>query len=250
MRRTAIAAFLIMFIGVAVAAETANTPTPAPKAKAAKPTAVPTGARMPAMEKLSCRTGPNDEQVRLTVIVVKGRPMEFAFYSRLGTKVCSIHGRRGDAYTKWADDAGAVQVKLLEGRADLKYDPGHLTLKFYDVGRMRFCGMYGQLNGVVEVFSKKSECTLVDVFKDGVVDEGPVEKEAGEKGAVEKAAVDKAAVEKGAGEKGLVEKGAGEKGAVEKGAGEKGAGEKSVEKGPDEMGAVEKGVGEKAAIEK
>lgn len=186
MRSTAIAAFLIMFTGAAAAAETATTPKPAPKAKAAKPAAAPAGPRMPAMEKLSCRTGPNDEQVRLTVIVVKGRPMEFAYYSRLGTKVCSIYGRRGDAYTKWADDAGAVQVRLLEGRAELKYDPGHLTLKFSDVGRMQYCGMYGQLNGVVEVFSKKSECSLEDVFKDGVVDDGPVEKDVVDKGAVEK----------------------------------------------------------------
>jgi hypothetical protein len=196
MRSTAIAAFFIMFTGVAVAAETAKTPKPAPKAKAVKPAAASTGARMPAMEKLTCRTGPNDEQVRLTVVVVKGRPMEFAYYSRLGTKVCSIYGRRGDAYTKWAEDAGAVQVRLLEGNAELKYAPGHLTLKFSDVGRMQYCGMYGQLNGVVEVFSKKSECSLEDVFKDGVVDDGPVEKDVVDKGAVEKDLVDKGAVEK------------------------------------------------------
>jgi len=186
MRTTAIAAFLFMFTGVGVAAETAKAPKPSSKAKAAKPAASPHGAHMPAMEKLTCRTGPNDEQVRLTAIVVKGRPMEFAYYSRLGTRVCSIYGRRGDAYTKWADDADAVQVKLLEGKAELKYDPGHLKLKFSDVGRMRFCGMYGQLNGVVEVFSKKSECTLVDVFKDNVTDEAPVEKATADKSAVEK----------------------------------------------------------------
>ena len=184
MRTTAIAAFLFMFTSVALAAETAKAPKPAPKAKETKPAAA--AHNMPAMEKLTCRTGPNDEQVRLTVIVVKGRPMEFAFYSRLGTKVCSIYGRRGDAYTKWADDADAVQVRLLEGKAELKYDPGHLKLKFSDVGRMRFCGMYGQLNGVVEVFSKKSECTLEDVFKDNVTDEAPVEKAAADKSAVEK----------------------------------------------------------------
>jgi hypothetical protein len=191
MRGTAIAAFLIMSTGAAAAAETAKEPKPAPKAKAAKPAAAPAGPHMPAMEKLSCRTGPNDEQVRLTVIVVKGRPMEFAYYSRLGTKVCSIHGRRGDAYTKWEDDPGAVQVRLLEGRAELKYDPGHLRLKFSDVGRMQYCGMYGQLNGVVEVFSKKSECSLEDVFKDGVDHDSPVEKDVVEKGAVEKGAVEK-----------------------------------------------------------
>ena len=194
MRSTAMAAFLL-FTGVAVAAETAKAPKPAPKAKAAK-SAAHREAHMPAMEKLTCRTGPNDEQVRLTVIVVKGRPMEFAYYSRLGTKVCSIYGRRGDAYTKWADDADAVQVRLLEGKAELKYDPGHLKLKFSDVGRMRFCGMYGQLNAVVEVFIKKSECTLVDVFKDGVVDEGPVDREVVEKGALGKDAVEKGAAEK------------------------------------------------------
>lgn len=186
MRTTAIAAFLLMATGMAAAAESGSAPKPAAKVKAAKPAASPHAAHMPAMEKLTCRTGPNDEQVRLTVIVVKGRPMEFAYYSRLGTRVCSIYGRRGDAYTKWADDADAVQVRLLEGKAELKYDPGHLKLKFSDVGRMRFCGMYGQLNGVVEVFSKKSECTLEDVFKDNVTDEAPVEKAATDKSAVEK----------------------------------------------------------------
>jgi hypothetical protein len=187
MRTTAIAAFLYMFTGAAVAAETASAPKLGPRMKAAKPAAA-TGhpMHMPAMEKLTCRTGPNDEQVRLTVIVVKGRPMEFAYYSRLGTKVCSIYGRRGDAYTKWADDAGAVQVKLLEGKAELKYDPGHLKLRFFDVGRMQYCGMYGQLTGAVEVHSKKSECALEDVFKDNVTEEAPVEKAAADKSAAEK----------------------------------------------------------------
>src|SRR5258705_4651808 len=184
MRKTVSGAFLFIFTSVRLAHETARAPKPAPKAKEAKPAAA--AHNMPAMEKLTCRTGPNDEQVRLTVIVVKGRPMEFAYYSRLGTRVCSIYGRRGDAYTKWADDAGAVQVRLLEGKAELKYDPGHLKLKFSDVGRMRFCGMYGQLNGVVEVFSNKSECSYADAFKDNVTEEAPAEKAAADKSAVEK----------------------------------------------------------------
>ena len=156
MRRLAIAVFLVAFTGAAVAADAAKTST-APKAAKAP--------RIPLLEKLSCRTGPNDHQARLIVEVVKGRPMEFAFYSRLGTRVCSVHGRRGDAYSKWEDEeAGKTAVKLFSGSADIEYKPGYLKLKFSDVGRMHYCGMHGELNGVVEVVAKKSECGLEGVF--------------------------------------------------------------------------------------
>ena len=117
------------------------------------------------MEKFSCRTGPNDEQARLIVQVVKSRPMEFAYYSRLGTSVCSIHGRRGDAYTKWEDKGGGkTAVRLLTGSAQLEYKPGNFLIKFSDVDRMGYCGMEGELNGSVEVSKRKSECVLVGVF--------------------------------------------------------------------------------------
>jgi hypothetical protein len=78
--------------------------------------------------------------------------------------VCSIHGRRGDAYTKWLDKDNTSHIKLLTGGADFEYKPGHVKLKFSDVSRMPYCGMYGELNGVVEVISSKSECVLAGVF--------------------------------------------------------------------------------------
>ena len=157
MRALAIAIVLTASLGWAVAADT---PTGVPPAKAVKGKA----GKAPAMEQLSCRTGPNDEQVRLTVVVVQGRPMEFAYYSRFGNKVCSIHGRRGDAYTKWQDDADKANIKLLEGDAQLEYKPGYVKLKFTDVARMPYCGMFGELNGSVELTNKNSECTLAGVF--------------------------------------------------------------------------------------
>lgn len=153
MRIAAIALCLIAYTGAAVAADAA-------KAKKA-----PKAPKAPLLEKLSCRTGPNDEQARLIVKAVKGRAMEFAFYTRLGTSVCSIHGRRGDAYTKWKDgEAGKTAVELLTGSAELEYRPGYLKIKFSDVGRMRYCGAYGELNGSVEVSKGKSECALEKVF--------------------------------------------------------------------------------------
>jgi len=156
MLRIAIVICLIAYTGAVVAVETAKTPKAAKAAKAPK---------APLREKLSCRTGPNDEQARLIVEVVKGRPMEFAYYSRLGTRVCSIHGRRGDAYTKWADeDAGRTAVRLLSGSAQLEYKPGNLRIKFSEVDRMQYCGMDGELNGSIEVSKGKSECRLDGVF--------------------------------------------------------------------------------------
>ncbi len=151
--RTAAVACLIAFTGAVVAAETAKSPKRA------------NTSRAPLMEKFSCRTGPNDEQARLIVHVIKSRPMEFAYYSRLGTSVCSIHGRRGDAYTKWEDKGdGKTAVTLLTGSAELEYKPGNFLIKFSEVDRMRYCGADGELNGSVEVSSKKTECGLTRVF--------------------------------------------------------------------------------------
>ena len=160
MRSIAIAACLFAVATAPMAADTAKA------AKAAKP------VRAPLLEKLSCRTGPNDEQARLIVMAVKGRVMEFAFYSRLGTRVCSIHAQRGDSFTKWEDNeahSGSAAIKLLTGSAQLEYQPGHALIKFAEVDRLKYCGMYGELNGSVEVFSKKPECGLAGVFE-GVSD--------------------------------------------------------------------------------
>jgi hypothetical protein len=156
MRRLVIVGFL-MTLGTV-----ANAAVPA---KASKPA---TAQKVPLEQKLSCRTGPNDKQVRLIVQAVKGTIREFAFYSRMGTGVCSIHAQRGDAYTKWYDDKrapGQAAVRLLSGRARIAYKPGHVVLKFFDVERMPYCGMYGELNGTVELTKKNSECKLERIFQ-------------------------------------------------------------------------------------
>ena len=205
MRTIAIAACLLVFATAAMAAEEAtkasktpaadaptkaskapdaNAPTKAskapdanattkaskaPDASAAKKAArAPPAPKAPPLEKLTCRTGPNDEQVRLIVEAVKGRAMEFAFYSRLGTRVCSIHGRRGDGSTKWEDaegESGKANIKLFTGKAALEYVPGRVKMTFSDVDRMHYCGMYGELNGSVEVILKKPECGVQGLFE-------------------------------------------------------------------------------------
>ncbi len=169
MRKTVIAACLFGCAGIAGAAtapQTASSNASAPTASApkARPAKAAKAPRPPALERLTCRTGPRDEQVRLIAQVVKGRTMEFAYYSRLGTGVCSIHGRRGDAYTRWADTEGKSTVKLLGGTAELEYTPGTLKIKFDDVDRMAYCGMHGELNGSVEVTKSKGECQFNGVF--------------------------------------------------------------------------------------
>ena len=157
---------LLAFAPAAIAAATAaDTPAKAVKAPVAK---TAKEVRAPALEKLTCRTGPNDEQVRLIVEAVKGRAMEFAFYSRLGTRVCSIHGRRGDAHTEWEDAEGAsgkAVIRLFTGNAVLQYEPGHVTLQFSGVDRMHYCGMYGGLNGSIEAVLKKPECIMQGLFE-------------------------------------------------------------------------------------
>ena len=162
MYKTAIAIWLMLWTGAAFAATTAKI------TKAITKT--------PSLERFSCRTGPNDEQVRLIAEAVKGRVMEFAFYSRLGTRVCSIHGRRGDGITKWEDidaHAGTTVIRLHTGSARLEYKPGYMQIKFAAVERMHYCGMYGNLNGAVEAVVMQPACGLNGVFEDGLPKEPP-----------------------------------------------------------------------------
>ena len=147
---------LIASTAMAVAAETARAPK-APKAAGAQ--------RVPPIEKLSCTTGPFERHARLIAEIVKGRLMEFAYYTRLGSRVCSIHGRRGDTYTRWEDvGPGKAAVELLSGNAKAEYRPGTLRIRFEEVGRMHYCGMEGELNGHIEIANGKSECSVGGVF--------------------------------------------------------------------------------------
>ncbi len=160
MRIQTFAAMLLILSAAAYAAE-------APKKKSAMPAST-TAKKVLPLEKFTCRTGPNDEQVRLIVQAVKGRVMEFAFYSRLGTRVCSIHSRRGDGATQWedaTDTTGKALVKLYTGHALVEYTAGQVKVTFSDVDRMHYCGMYGDLNGVVEVVQKKPECGMQGLFE-------------------------------------------------------------------------------------
>ena len=150
------------------AAESVKKATPESVKKTTKPLVTRKVVKVPSVEKFTCRTGPNDEQVRLIVEAVKGRAMEFAFYSRLGTRVCSIHGRRGDGQTRWEDAQGAsgkAVIKLFTGSAVLEYEPGHVKIQFSDVNRMHYCGMYGELNGSIEAVMKKPECSMQGLFE-------------------------------------------------------------------------------------
>jgi hypothetical protein len=154
---------------IAIAAVMLALATSAGAADVVKKVARPQAAKVLPLEKFTCRTGPNDEQVRLIVEAVKGRAMEFAFYSRLGTRVCSIHSRRGDGATQWEDAEGGMGkalVKLFTGHALLEYLPGHhVKVTFSDVDRMHYCGMYGELNGLIEVVQKKPECGMQGLFE-------------------------------------------------------------------------------------
>src|SRR3954470_1157738 len=125
MRTAALGAVLLAVCAAATAADVTKKVHPAGAT-----------AKIPPLEKFTCRTGPNDEQVRLIVETVKGRAMEFAFYSRLGTRVCSIHSRRGDGTTQWQDaegTSGKALIKLYTGHALLEYKTGQVKVTFSDV---------------------------------------------------------------------------------------------------------------------
>ncbi|MDB5811042.1 MAG: hypothetical protein JWN94_3164 [Betaproteobacteria bacterium] len=163
MRKRTLTAVLLALAGAAINAGAADVV----KKVHPKPASARAEKVLP-LEKFTCRTGPNDEQVRLIVEAVKGRAMEFAFYSRLGTRVCSIHSRRGDGATQWQDadgTSGKALIKLFTGHALVEYKSGQVKVTFSDVDRMHYCGMYGELNGLIEAVQKKPECGMQGLFE-------------------------------------------------------------------------------------
>jgi len=142
-------------------AETAKAPNPPRRRKRAqKRTGGGPRTIFLQWKKLTCRTGPNDEQgTAERVIVVKGRPMEGCFfYSALGTRCARSTGRRRPTLTpNGLTMQGRSAGKVTRGQGpELKIRSGPFEAQVLGLSAAcAFCGMYGQLNGVVEVFSKK-----------------------------------------------------------------------------------------------
>jgi hypothetical protein len=122
------------------------------------------------IEKLVCKLGTEWNHARIAVELLNGKVQEFAYYSIWKPRTCSVHFRRADSYSKWADQGSVTTVTLSEdtGAFLIQHDPKKYHFIFRDIDRMRYCGAEGKINGSLTVLRGNSQCVL-----DGVMDDDP-----------------------------------------------------------------------------
>lgn len=122
-----------------------------------------------AQQKLACQTGTEDNHARIAMEIVKDKVQQFAYYSKWKPKTCSIAAKRGDAYTKWADQGAVTTVRMAKGTALIeKMKSGEYVVTFKNIDREFYCGLDGEMNGKVTVARGRNECGL-----EGVMEEPP-----------------------------------------------------------------------------
>jgi len=131
-----------------------------------EPVPVPPGARH---ENLTCFSGSEDRQARIGIELINDRVAYFAFYSKWRPRTCSLDATRGDALSRWADGEGYSTVTLADRKGELRIERkggGTYRFGFYNVDRVRYCGMPGKINGTLTVTRGKDSC-VVEGIMDG-----------------------------------------------------------------------------------
>ena len=148
--RALLCAFALSYAAAApVAAAGKKAPTKAKKA--------PPGRT----ETLACRLGTEDRHARIAVVVIRGKTDSFAYYSKWKPRTCSVYlQRKGDMYSKWADNGAITTVSLEKGAFLIEHKPGEYHFIFRDIDRERYCGMDGVINGSLTIKRGSDQCVL------------------------------------------------------------------------------------------
>jgi hypothetical protein len=130
-----------------------------------EPIPVPPGAHH---ENLTCFTGTEDRQARIGVELINDQVAYFAFYSKWRPRTCSLESARGDAFSRWSDNGKYFTVRLADHKGELRIERegGAYRFGFFDVDRVRYCGMPGKINGSLTVTRGKASC-VVEGIMDG-----------------------------------------------------------------------------------
>lgn len=130
-----------------------------------EPVPVPPGARH---ENLTCFTGTEDRQARIGVELINDQVAYFAFYSKWRPRTCSLEAGRGDALSQWSGNGNDFTVMLADHKGELRIERkgGAYQFGFFDVDRVRYCGMPGKINGTLTVTRGKDSC-VVEGIMDG-----------------------------------------------------------------------------------
>jgi len=117
-------------------------------------------------ENLTCYTGTDDRHARIGVQLVDGKVSYFAYYSKSRPRTCSLEAGRRDPYSRWTDSDGYSTVTLADRKGRLRIDNvgGSYRFAFFDVDRVRYCGMQGKINGSLTVTRGKSSCEVQGVM--------------------------------------------------------------------------------------
>lgn len=124
-----------------------------------------------AVERIDCLSGKEDLHARIAIEARGGQVLGFAYYSRWRFQTCSIHLQQHDAFVRWRlTEDGATRVQTPHGHFLIRADAENYRFEFFNVERMRYCGMYGSINGIMEVKRKAEppQCTT-----NGVLDLSP-----------------------------------------------------------------------------
>jgi len=112
-------------------------------------------------ETLACRLGTEDRHARIAVVVIRGKTDSFAYYSKWKPRTCSVYlQRKGDMFSRWADNGNITTVSLEKGAFLIEHKPGEYHFIFRDIDRERYCGMDGVINGSLTIKRGSDQCVL------------------------------------------------------------------------------------------
>ena len=93
--------------------------------------------------------------------MIRGKTDSFAYYSKWKPRTCSVYlQRKGDMFSKWADNGAITTVNLEKGAFLIEHKPGEYHFIFRDIDRERYCGMDGVINGSLTIKRGSDQCVL------------------------------------------------------------------------------------------
>ncbi|MBM3344660.1 MAG: hypothetical protein FJY56_21500 [Betaproteobacteria bacterium] len=119
------------------------------------------------LERFDCTSGNDDLHARIAFEARGGRVVHFAYYSKWKPRTCALDFSRKSPGTKWRlTPDGAMRVHTPEGRFLIRTRKDAYVFEFEQVERGRFCGMPGDINGIMTVrrFVRKPECSVNGVL--------------------------------------------------------------------------------------
>jgi hypothetical protein len=120
-----------------------------------------------ALERIDCLSGEEDLHARMALEARGGQVTSFAYYSRWKFQTCSVHLDQRDQKIRWRRTVdGATRVQTPHGSFVIRADQEHYNFEFRNVERMKFCGMYGRINGTMTVKRQLDppQCTVARIL--------------------------------------------------------------------------------------